>query len=93
MAASPKPAVLFDIDGTLVDSNYLHVHAWCRAFDEAGLAVETWRVHRSIGMDGAELVRTLSGDAPDVVRGRLKELPKWCSPTRRTYSTISTKPG
>ena len=74
MAARPKPAVLFDIDGTLVDSNYLHVHAWRRAFDEAGLAVETWRVHRGIGMDGAELVRTLSGDAPDDVQGRLKEL-------------------
>lgn len=70
----PRPAVLFDVDGTLVDSNYLHVHAWCRAFAEAGLDVETWRVHRSIGMDGAELVRTLSDDAPDDVQDRLKGL-------------------
>ena len=70
----PPPAVLFDVDGTLVDSNYLHLHAWCRAFAEAGLAVETWRVHRSIGMDGAELVRTLSDDAPDDVQDRLKGL-------------------
>ena len=30
-AAGKAPAVLFDIDGTLVDSNYLHVHAWRRA--------------------------------------------------------------
>jgi beta-phosphoglucomutase-like phosphatase (HAD superfamily) len=29
-------AVLFDIDGTLVDSNYLHVEAWAHAFDEVG---------------------------------------------------------
>ena len=70
----PRPAVLFDVDGTLVDSNYLHVHAWWRAFAEAGLDVETWRVHRSIGMDGAELVRTLSDDAPDDVQDRLKGL-------------------
>lgn len=31
------PAVLFDVDGTLVDSNYLHVDAWYRAFAEVGL--------------------------------------------------------
>ena len=36
----PPPAVLFDIDGTLDDSNYLHIHAWCRAFDEVGIAVD-----------------------------------------------------
>ena len=30
--SSGTAAVLFDIDGTLVDSNYLHIHAWCRAF-------------------------------------------------------------
>jgi beta-phosphoglucomutase-like phosphatase (HAD superfamily) len=32
--AGRAPAVLFDVDGTLVDSNYLHVHAWHRAFTE-----------------------------------------------------------
>jgi HAD superfamily hydrolase (TIGR01509 family) len=75
VAPVPRPpAVLFDVDGTLVDSNYLHVHAWYRAFSEAGLAVEAWRLHRGIGMDGATLVRTLSGDAPDEVQDRLKEL-------------------
>jgi HAD superfamily hydrolase (TIGR01509 family) len=75
VAPVPRPpAVLFDVDGTLVDSNYLHVHAWYRAFSEAGLVVETWRLHRSIGMDGTRLVRTLSRDAPDDVQHRLKEL-------------------
>ena len=38
--AGTRPAVLFDIDGTLVDSNYLHVYAWCRAFHEADVEVE-----------------------------------------------------
>ena len=67
-------AVLFDIDGTLVDSNYLHVHAWCRAFTEVGIAVESWRIHRSIGMDGTRLVQTLSGDADEETQQRIKDL-------------------
>ena len=62
--------MLFDIDGTLVDSNYLHVHAWYRAFTEVGLAVEAWRIHRSIGMDGATLLATLAEGADDDTRSR-----------------------
>lgn len=69
-----QSAVLFDVDGTLVDSNYLHVHAWLRAFAEQRIEVESWRIHRAIGMDGSALVRLLSDDAPDDVRRRLKEL-------------------
>ncbi|CAN5192692.1 HAD family hydrolase [soil metagenome] len=68
------PAVLFDVDGTLVDSNYLHVHAWAKAFAEVGKPVESWRIHRSIGMDGAELVASLSGGADDDVTTKLKDL-------------------
>lgn len=67
------PAVLFDVDGTLVDSNYLHVYAWQRAFDAENMPVAAWRVHRSIGMDGARLLRTLTDDAPDEVRERLSD--------------------
>lgn len=74
MSTSPAPAVLFDIDGTLVDSNYLHVHAWCRAFGDAGIAVESWRVHRAIGMDGARLVKSLSGGADEDARERASQL-------------------
>jgi HAD superfamily hydrolase (TIGR01509 family) len=66
--------VLFDIDGTLVDSNYLHVHAWCRAFKEAGIEVETWRIHRGIGMDGTRLVKALSGGADEATRQRASQL-------------------
>jgi HAD superfamily hydrolase (TIGR01549 family) len=68
------PAVLFDMDGTLVDSNYLHVHAWTRAFHDVGIAVESWRIHRSIGMDGARLLETVSGDADDDTRKQAKDL-------------------
>ena len=56
------PAVLFDVDGTLVDSNYLHVHAWHRAFRKLSIPVECWRIHRGIGMDGSALAKELAGD-------------------------------
>ncbi len=60
----PTPgSVLLDVDGTLVDSNYLHVDAWVRAFRLAGQPVESWRVHRAIGMGSPQLIATLIGDA------------------------------
>ena len=74
---SAHPAVLFDVDGTLIDSNYLHVYAWQRAFHEAGVPMETWRVHRSIGMDGTTLVKTLleqfGRDPDDELVSQLKD--------------------
>jgi HAD superfamily hydrolase (TIGR01509 family) len=75
MTSAPHgaPAVLFDVDGTLVDSNYLHVFAWQRAFDAEGMNVPAWRIHRGIGMDGAALVAKLSGDAAADVQDRLSE--------------------
>jgi HAD superfamily hydrolase (TIGR01509 family) len=73
VAAMSDPAVLFDVDGTLVDSTYLHVYAWQRAFDAEGLPVAAWQVHRCIGMDGSKLVRTLSGDAPEDAQDRLSD--------------------
>lgn len=68
------PAVLFDVDGTLVDTNYLHVHAWLRAFADEALRVEAWRVHRCIGMDGTSLIHHLCGDVPDGIAEQLKQL-------------------
>jgi HAD superfamily hydrolase (TIGR01509 family) len=55
-------AVLFDIDGTLVDSNYLHVDAWDRALQDVGHPADEWRIHRAIGMDSAKLLEALLGD-------------------------------
>ncbi|MCT7661907.1 HAD family hydrolase [Mycobacterium deserti] len=69
-----KPAVLFDIDGTLIDSTFLHVHAWARAFADIGEPVEAWRIHRSIGMDGSTLLTGLAGDADEDARKRAKDL-------------------
>lgn len=71
--ARGAPAALFDVDGTLVDSNYLHVYAWQRAFDDEGMPAAAWKIHRCIGMDGSALVRTLSDDAPAEVQSRLSD--------------------
>lgn len=68
------PAVLFDVDGTLVDSNYLHVHAWARAFADAGVPVDAWRIHRSIGMDGSRLLDALAGEADDDTKEQLSDM-------------------
>lgn len=73
-SSEDRRAVLFDIDGTLVDSNYLHVQAWTRAFADVEIDVAAWRVHRSIGMDGSTLVDTLSGGADEDIQHRLKDL-------------------
>lgn len=73
MTGQAAPAVLFDVDGTLVDSNYLHVYAWQRAFHDERMEVAAWKIHRCIGMDGSRLVRTLSDDAPEGVRERLSD--------------------
>jgi HAD superfamily hydrolase (TIGR01509 family) len=67
-------AVLFDIDGTLVDSNYLHVEAWHRAFQATGQRVPAWRIHRGIGQDSAKLLSGLVGDKPDEWVEYAKEL-------------------
>ena len=55
-------AVILDIDGTLVDSNYQHAVAWDRAMARHGACVPMWRIHRTIGMGGDKLVAYLAGD-------------------------------
>lgn len=62
MSAPGGPAVLFDVDGTLVDSNYLQVIAWTEAFRSVGHAVDSWRVHRRIGICSPQLLESLLGD-------------------------------
>ncbi|MFJ3030112.1 HAD family hydrolase [Curtobacterium sp. NPDC087080] len=73
MPDAPSTAVLFDIDGTLADSNYAHVDAWWRAFRAAGESVDAWRIHRAIGMDSGRLLEELLPDASDEVRDQAKQ--------------------
>lgn len=56
-----RAGVLFDIDGTLVDSNYLHTLAWSRALASAGEWAPMNAIHRLIGMGGDQLVPELLG--------------------------------
>ncbi|MBD8610205.1 HAD family hydrolase [Frigoribacterium sp. CFBP 13729] len=62
-------AVLFDIDGTLVDSNYAHVDAWSKAFADIGHPVDSWRIHEAIGEDSTLLLSGLLGDEVAEARG------------------------
>jgi HAD superfamily hydrolase (TIGR01509 family) len=50
-------ALIFDLDGTLVDTVYGHTLAWQRVLDEAGLHVPAWKIHRLIGMSGGLLTQ------------------------------------
>ena len=61
----PRPAILFDVDGTLVDTNYLHTVAWWRAFQEIGEDVPMSKIHPLIGMGSDQLVERLIGRTSD----------------------------
>lgn len=62
-------AILLDVDGTLVDSNDAHAHAWVSAFTEAGLDVDFDRVRRCIGMGADKLLPEVSDIHEDDTRG------------------------
>ncbi len=66
----PLATVLFDLDGTLVNTNYLHTAAWRRALVELGHDVPTAWVHMRIGMGASQLLAELVG--PDVDTEPLK---------------------
>jgi HAD superfamily hydrolase (TIGR01549 family) len=53
---------VFDVDGTLVDTNYQHALAWYRAFRGFDIVLPVWRLHRAIGMGGDNLVAHVAGD-------------------------------
>jgi HAD superfamily hydrolase (TIGR01549 family) len=56
---------IFDVDGTLVDTNYQHALAWYRAFRRYDLTFPIWRIHRSVGMGGDQLVPEIAGQDVD----------------------------
>jgi len=61
--------LLLDVDGTLVDTAYLHTLAWQRACSANGFEVAAYRIHRLIGMGGDQLVPALLGEEVERERG------------------------
>ena len=84
-------ALIFDLDGTLIDTVYAHVFAWQRALSEAGFAIDGWRIHRRIGMSGGlftravarEIGREISTQDAELVQRRHGELFREFLPERR----------
>lgn len=84
-------ALIFDLDGTLIDTVYAHVFAWQRAFAESGLAIDGWRIHRRIGMSGGlfaraaarELGREIDPAQEEALQRRHGELFRQFLPERR----------
>jgi len=54
------PALLLDLDGTLIDSVYQHAIAWHKALELGGIRLSVWRIHRRIGMSGGLLADSLA---------------------------------
>jgi HAD superfamily hydrolase (TIGR01509 family) len=84
-------ALIFDLDGTLVDTVYAHVFAWQRALAEAQMPIDGWRIHRRIGMSGGlftravarELGRPLTAEEAAAIQTRHGELFRGLLPERR----------
>jgi beta-phosphoglucomutase-like phosphatase (HAD superfamily) len=81
-----RGCAVFDVDGTLLDTNYLHVAAWWKAFREHGIDVGSADIHRALGKDSQALVKAVIGRPHDGVieahsrstdpnLGRLRPLP------------------
>jgi HAD superfamily hydrolase (TIGR01549 family) len=74
---SEMPAVLFDLDGTLIDSVYEHVQAWWNTLSQAGIQVPKWRIHRRVGMSGKSFIKELVREfAPEKKEINIDQLEK-----------------
>ncbi|MFF5302375.1 HAD family hydrolase [Streptomyces sp. NPDC013161] len=60
-----KLAAIFDVDGTLVDTNHLHVVTWWEAFRQGGHRVPMREIHRAVGLGGDDLIEHLLGKDRD----------------------------
>ncbi len=58
--------VVLDVDGTLMDTNYLHTEAWARAFEEVGHRVSRAELHKQIGKGSDLLIREFVEDEEKV---------------------------
>jgi HAD superfamily hydrolase (TIGR01509 family) len=54
--------VVLDVDGTLMDTNYLHTEAWARAFERAGHRIPRVKLHREVGKGAGLLIQEFVDD-------------------------------
>lgn len=87
--------MLFDLDGTLIDSVYQHVLAWKEALESLDIQLSVWRIHRRIGMSGGlflrALVRETGRDLSAGEQDRLRRLHE--EGYRRRISEVRPLPG
>ncbi len=84
-------ALIFDLDGTLVDTVYAHVFAWQLALADEGMPIDGWRIHRRIGMSGGlftravarEVGRELSPEETEAIQNRHGRIFRELLPDRR----------
>jgi HAD superfamily hydrolase (TIGR01549 family) len=84
-------ALIFDLDGTLVDTVYAHVFAWQRALAEAEMPIEAWKIHRRMGMSGGlftravarEVGRPLTSEETETIQRQHGEVFRELLPQRR----------
>ncbi len=82
-----SPGVLLDLDGTLVDTNYLHALAWWRAFRRFDRTFPMQRIHHLIGMGGDKLVPELVGHELDGASDA------WSEEFHRLFDDVTLLPG
>jgi HAD superfamily hydrolase (TIGR01509 family) len=73
LPASPPAAIIFDLDGTLVDTVPARIGAWLAVFEELGIAATRDQIGPMIGMDGVRLaldVARAAGEPVDAERAR-----------------------
>lgn len=71
-SSSPVGAVLFDVDGTLVDTNDLHAAAWRQAFLHFGKDIPFETVRFQIGKGGDNLIPALLPEASEAERDEIE---------------------
>ena len=59
----PRTNLIFDLDGTLIDSVYQHVVSWREALEAVGLHLSSWQIHRRIGMSDELLMNAFMRDS------------------------------
>ena len=91
LAPLPRPAaVIFDLDGTLVDTVEARIRAWLAVFEEVGIPADPAQVATLIGSDGRRLAREVAGAAGVTLEpGRDEEIDAGCG---AVFAAMNARP-